>query len=74
MEGTTRYVDFITNVMNIISLTNVIAISCICISLCKRYVDISCVYGIIVNGVWIYHGFFFIVVCVDDNSLRMMLR
>ena len=36
-EGsTTRYVGYITNVVNVTSLTNVIAISCICISLCKR--------------------------------------
>ena len=57
MEGTTGYVDYITNVVNIISLTNVIAISCICISRCKRYIDISCASGVFVNGILIYHGF-----------------
>ena len=38
----------ITNVVNVTSLTNVIAISC----LCKRYVDISCVSGAFVNDVF----------------------
>ena len=56
---TTRYVDCITNVVNITSLTNVIAISCICIciSLCNGIMIISCVSGVFVNGVdisWVF--------------------
>ena len=34
----------ITNVVNVTSLTDVIVISCICISLCKRCDDISGVF------------------------------
>ena len=47
-----RYVDCITNVVNVTSLTDVIVSSCICINLCKRCVDISCDSGVIVNGVF----------------------
>ena len=55
-----RYVGYITKVVNVTSLTNVIAVSCICIyiSLCKRHVDISCVSGVFVNGVFDISCFF----------------
>ena len=57
-SGRSRYVVCIINVVNVSSLSDVIVISCICISLCKRCDDISCVSGVYVNGVFdIYHAF-----------------
>ena len=66
MGGTTGYVDCITNVVNVTSLTNVVAISYIGICLCKRHVDISCVSGVFVNGVFDISWVFII---IHYNSL-----
>ena len=52
MEGTTRYVDCITNYMNVTSLTDVIVISVFVLVFVNGVFDISCVSEVFVNGVF----------------------